>query len=55
MKDGLVVAHGDPREVVTADLVRTLYGLEADILHAPADGSPVVVPAASARPPRHAA
>ncbi|MFI1256203.1 ABC transporter ATP-binding protein [Streptomyces netropsis] len=45
MKDGTVVAQGPPREVVDAALVRELYGIEADILRAPGDGSPVVVPA----------
>ncbi|MCQ8769539.1 MULTISPECIES: ABC transporter ATP-binding protein [Streptomyces] len=45
MKDGRVVAHGAPRDVVDTALVRELYGIEADILEAPADGSPVVVPA----------
>ncbi|MFI5856362.1 ABC transporter ATP-binding protein [Streptomyces parvulus] len=46
MKDGRVVAQGDPREVVDAALVRELYGLDTDILPAPGDGAPVVVPRA---------
>ncbi|MFF3763904.1 ABC transporter ATP-binding protein [Streptomyces sp. NPDC001922] len=45
LQDGRVVAEGPPREVVDAGLVRRLYGIEADILRAPADGAPVVVPA----------
>lgn len=44
MNAGRVVAHGPAREVVDAALVRDLYGVEADILPAPGDGSPVVVP-----------
>ncbi|MFD6534020.1 ABC transporter ATP-binding protein [Streptomyces sp. NPDC060184] len=43
MKDGGVVARGNPRTTVTAALVRELYGVEADVLQAPVDGSPVVV------------
>ncbi|MEC4016941.1 ABC transporter ATP-binding protein [Streptomyces sp. H27-D2] len=44
MRDGAVLANGPAREVVNAALVRELYGIEADILEAPGDGSPVVVP-----------
>ncbi|WP_019630451.1 ABC transporter ATP-binding protein [Actinomadura atramentaria] len=46
MRDGRVVAAGPPREVVDAALIRTLYGIPADVLAAPGDGSPVIVPAA---------
>ncbi|UNO39249.1 ABC transporter ATP-binding protein [Streptomyces sp. MST-110588] len=46
MHGGRVVAQGPAREVVDAALVKRLYGIEADILAAPGDGSPVVVPAA---------
>ncbi|GAU66013.1 putative iron-siderophore ABC transporter ATP-binding protein [Streptomyces sp. NBRC 110611] len=44
MKDGRVIAQGPPRETVDAPLVKELYGLNADILQAPGDGAPVVVP-----------
>lgn len=44
MKGGSVVASGSPRNIVTTALVRKLYGVEADILMAPGDGAPVVVP-----------
>lgn len=46
MCDGEVVAHGPSREVVDAALVQRLYGVPADVLAAPGDGSPVVVPTA---------
>ncbi|MFJ6695108.1 ABC transporter ATP-binding protein [Streptomyces sp. NPDC091272] len=46
MNEGRVVAQGPAREVVTAALVKELYGIEADILQAPGDGSPIVVPTA---------
>ncbi|MFM9372582.1 ABC transporter ATP-binding protein [Streptomyces sp. Da 82-17] len=48
MHAGRVLAAGPPREVVDAALVKELYGIDADILPAPGDGSPVVVPAARA-------
>lgn len=44
LRDGRVLASGPPRETVDAALVRELYGIEADILTAPSDGAPVVVP-----------
>lgn len=53
MCEGTVVAYGPPREVVDAALVRQLYGVPADILAAPGDGSPVVVPRSRAAVPAH--
>ncbi|MDN3518861.1 ABC transporter ATP-binding protein [Aquisalimonas lutea] len=44
MRDGRIVDHGPPRATVTPALIRTLYGVDADILAAPGDGAPVVVP-----------
>ena len=41
---GRVVAEGPPAEVVTADLVRRLYGVEAAVVRDPVVGCPVVVP-----------
>ncbi|GGX89606.1 hypothetical protein GCM10010358_49440 [Streptomyces minutiscleroticus] len=46
MKDGRVVAQGGPRDTVDEALVKDVYALDADILSAPGDGSPVVVPRA---------
>ncbi|MEU3708731.1 ABC transporter ATP-binding protein [Streptomyces catenulae] len=54
MKDGRVVAQGAPDEVVDAALVKEVYGLDADILRAPGDGAPVVVPRARAPRPASA-
>lgn len=39
MLDGCVVAAGDPRSVVTTDLVRRLYGVECRLLPDPETGS----------------
>ncbi|MER5885310.1 ABC transporter ATP-binding protein [Streptomyces sp. NPDC001941] len=47
MRDGRVVAAGPPRSVIDAALVKELYGIDADILSAPSDGAPVVVPTAT--------
>ncbi|MFD3888035.1 ABC transporter ATP-binding protein [Streptomyces microflavus] len=50
MRAGRILASGPPREIVDADLVRELYGIEAEILTATSDGAPVVVPTVSAPP-----
>ncbi|MYS84234.1 ABC transporter ATP-binding protein [Embleya scabrispora] len=47
MRSGEVIASGPPRDVVDAALVRALYDVDADILRAPGDDTPVVVPRAA--------
>jgi iron complex transport system ATP-binding protein len=44
MKAGRIVAEGHPREIVTADLVREVFGLESVVVPCPVTGSPLVVP-----------
>ncbi|MCW2509807.1 MAG: fecE, partial [Modestobacter sp.] len=44
MLDGRVVAEGPPSAVVTPELVRELYGVEAVVLSDPVAGTPVVCP-----------
>ena len=43
MKDGRIVAEGLPADIVTPDLVREVFGLEALVLPDPATGTPMVV------------
>ncbi|MFE7127557.1 ABC transporter ATP-binding protein [Streptomyces sp. NPDC057617] len=50
MKSGRVIAEGPPGEVVTADLVREVFGLEAIVIPDPVTGSPLVVPGAPFSP-----
>jgi iron complex transport system ATP-binding protein len=50
LRDGEVVACGPPRETVTPELVHRLYDIHADIVSAPTDGAPVVIPRAEAAP-----
>ncbi|GAA2434196.1 ABC transporter ATP-binding protein [Streptomyces macrosporus] len=49
--DGRIVAQGAPADVMTPDLVRTLYGVESTILTDPVHGTPVVCPTALAATP----
>ncbi|MEU6285089.1 ABC transporter ATP-binding protein [Streptomyces sp. NPDC047028] len=44
VKDGRILAQGPPRDIVDEALVKDLYQVDADILRAPSDGAPVVVP-----------
>ncbi|MBF4134778.1 ABC transporter ATP-binding protein [Streptomyces albidoflavus] len=45
-REGRVVAEGTPAEVVTAGLVRELFGLQCVVVPDPVTGSPLVVPGA---------
>ncbi|MDP9950192.1 MULTISPECIES: ABC transporter ATP-binding protein [Streptomyces] len=46
MKEGRIVAEGRPGDIVTAELVREVFGLDAVIVPDPVTGSPLVVPGA---------
>lgn len=48
MKDGQIVAEGAPRDIVTAELVAEVFGLECLVITDPVAGSPLVVPLGSA-------
>jgi iron complex transport system ATP-binding protein len=45
MRAGKVVASGPPREIVTAELVRDVFGLDCVVVPCPVTGAPLVVPA----------
>ncbi|HWR85359.1 MAG TPA: ABC transporter ATP-binding protein [Rhodoglobus sp.] len=44
MADGALVASGAPADVLTADLVRTAFGMDCMVVPDPVTGSPLVVP-----------
>ncbi|HSX67169.1 ABC transporter ATP-binding protein [Nocardioides sp.] len=44
LRDGSVVAAGAPAEVVTPELVRDVFGLEAQVITDPVSRTPLVVP-----------
>ena len=50
MKDGAVVAEGDPRAVVTAELVEEVFGLPCRIIDDPETHTPLVIPRSAGRP-----
>ncbi|MFE1379408.1 ABC transporter ATP-binding protein [Streptomyces sp. NPDC058740] len=43
LKEGRVVAEGVPGEVLTPELLSTVYGVEAEVIPHPATGTPLVV------------
>lgn len=49
MRDGAIVAEGEPARILTADLVTKVFGLECQIIPDPQTGTPMVVPAARRR------
>ncbi|UCR88901.1 ABC transporter ATP-binding protein [Mycetocola spongiae] len=44
MRDGVIVAEGPPAEVITADMVWEVFGLECAIMTDPISGTPLVLP-----------
>ncbi|MDO8187601.1 ABC transporter ATP-binding protein [Conexibacter sp. JD483] len=46
MRDGRIVAEGDPSEIVDAALVERVFGLACRVVPDPETGTPLVVPAA---------
>ncbi|HEX4248406.1 MAG TPA: ABC transporter ATP-binding protein [Pseudonocardia sp.] len=44
MRDGRIVADGRPEEVLTAELLRTVFQLDAQVIADPVAGTPLVVP-----------
>lgn len=52
MKDGEVVAQGKPSEVIRADLLKQVFGVDAQIITDPQTGGPLIVPLAPHHPPK---
>lgn len=52
MKAGRIVAEGHPADIVTADLVREVFGLTSVVIPDPVTGSPLVIPGTPWSPPR---
>ncbi|MBB4351049.1 ABC transporter ATP-binding protein [Aliirhizobium cellulosilyticum] len=44
MKDGAIVAQGKPTEIISTDLVETVFNLSAIVISDPVTGSPMIVP-----------
>jgi iron complex transport system ATP-binding protein len=44
MRDGAIVAQGDPREIITAELVDAVYDLPCKVITDPVSGTPLVLP-----------
>jgi iron complex transport system ATP-binding protein len=44
MRDGAIVAQGDPQQIITADLVEAVYDLPCRVITDPVSGTPLVLP-----------
>jgi ABC-type cobalamin/Fe3+-siderophores transport system ATPase subunit len=44
LRDGTMLAQGDPREVLTAELIRDVFGIGSHILEHPTSGAPMCIP-----------
>ncbi len=44
MRDGALVTQGSPVDVVTPEMVRTIFGVEATVITDPVAGTPLVLP-----------
>lgn len=44
MKEGAIVADGMPQSVLSADLLREVFSLEAEVITSPVNGCPVILP-----------
>ncbi|AMB58844.1 ABC transporter ATP-binding protein [Microterricola viridarii] len=44
MRDGVIVAQGHPREIITAELVEAVYDLPCRVITDPVTGTPLVLP-----------
>ena len=54
MRDGAILTEGEPARVITAELVRAVFGLDVQILSDPMTGTPLVIPVGrirAGRPP----
>lgn len=50
MRDGTIVAEGAPGDIVTAELVRSVFALDARVIEDPLAGTPLVLPVPTSMP-----
>ncbi len=44
MGDGRIVCEGSPAEVITPDMIRTVFGMAASVIDDPVSNTPTVIP-----------
>ena len=44
MKSGEIVAQGAPADIVTAELVHDVFGIDCSVIDDPVTGAPMIVP-----------
>ncbi len=53
MRDGRIIAEGDPASIITAALVEEVFELRCEIIEDPQSGTPLIVPETRRRTPVH--
>ncbi|MCR5099872.1 MAG: ABC transporter ATP-binding protein [Butyrivibrio sp.] len=48
MKKGKLIAEGNPKDIITPDLMKTIYGMDSTIINDPETGDPYVIPRSKA-------
>jgi iron complex transport system ATP-binding protein len=48
LSDGRIAAEGEPAEVITANLLRAVFGVDAEVFPSPTTGLPIVSPVSEA-------
>lgn len=43
MKEGKIVAEGSPAEIVTPDILRSLYNITCELMEDPVNGAPLLI------------
>jgi iron complex transport system ATP-binding protein len=49
VRAGRIAAHGPPAEIVTRDMIREVFGVDAEVVRHPISGSPLCIPHARGR------
>ncbi|MGB0205933.1 MAG: ABC transporter ATP-binding protein [Neptuniibacter sp.] len=50
MRDGAIIAQGNPATILTPELVHQLYGIHCDIIFDPVNGAPILINMQRAKP-----
>jgi len=53
MRDGRILAQGTPATVMTCPLLLRIFGIDADVVHHPELGTPLMVPRRMSVPATH--
>ncbi|MOA00001.1 putative siderophore transport system ATP-binding protein YusV [compost metagenome] len=44
LREGKLVAEGEPSKVISSDLIKNIFGLDCTVIGDPVSGSPLIIP-----------